>query len=139
MIRQELFSITLFDDATDDELDWLLANSYEVGLAGGDYFYRENERTGRFYIVLEGELQVTRMIDGQEMIMGTTPKGIIGGELALLNGEWALLRYLRGELESVQSFEFDGDRISQVRIQRNPAKLAGLKRQSHLLRRAQPL
>jgi RNA polymerase sigma-70 factor (ECF subfamily) len=56
----------------------------------------------------------------------------------LLNGEWALLRYLQGELESVQAFEFDGDRISQVRIQRNPAKLAGVKRQSYLLPRPNP-
>lgn len=60
-------------------------------------------------------------------------------ELALLNGEWALLRYLGEELDSVQAFEFDGGRISQVRIQRNPAKLAGIKRQSHLLRRGEPL
>jgi RNA polymerase sigma-70 factor (ECF subfamily) len=60
-------------------------------------------------------------------------------ELAVLNGEWALLRYLQGELESVQAFEFDGGRISRVRIQRNPAKLAGIKRQSHLLLRADPL
>lgn len=60
-------------------------------------------------------------------------------ELALLNGEWALLRYLDGELESVQAFEFVGGRISQVRIQRNPAKLAGVKRQSHLLVRPDPL
>jgi len=59
-------------------------------------------------------------------------------ELAMLNGEWALLRYLRGELESVQAFEFDGGRISQVRIQRNPAKLARVKRQSHLLLRSSP-
>ncbi len=54
-------------------------------------------------------------------------------ELALVNGEWALLRYLHGQLESVQSFEFDGGRISRVRIQRNPEKLAGVRRQSHLL------
>lgn len=60
-------------------------------------------------------------------------------ELALLNGEWALLRYLHEELESVQAFEFDAGRISQVRIQRNPAKLAGIKRQSHLLRRGESL
>jgi RNA polymerase sigma-70 factor, ECF subfamily len=60
-------------------------------------------------------------------------------ELALLNGEWALLRYLRGELESVQAFEFDSGRISQVWIQRSPAKLAGVKRQSHLLLRPEPL
>lgn len=59
-------------------------------------------------------------------------------ELSMLNGEWALLRYLQGELESVQAFEFDGRRISQVRIQRNPAKLAGVKRQSHLLLRPNP-
>jgi RNA polymerase sigma-70 factor, ECF subfamily len=58
-------------------------------------------------------------------------------ELALLNGEWALLRYLHEELESVQAFEFDAGRISQVRIQRNPAKLAGIKRQSHLLQRGE--
>ncbi len=56
-------------------------------------------------------------------------------ELALLNGEWALLRYLQGELESVQAFEFHSGRISQVRIQRNPAKLAGVKRQGDLLPR----
>lgn len=59
-------------------------------------------------------------------------------ELAWLNGEWALLRYLQGELESVQAFEFDAGRISQVRIQRNPAKLAGVKRQSYLLPRPNP-
>jgi len=60
-------------------------------------------------------------------------------ELALLNGEWALLRYLQGNLESVQAFEFDAGRISQVRVQRNPAKLARVKRQSHLLHRHEPL
>lgn len=60
-------------------------------------------------------------------------------DLAVLNGEWALLRYLQGELESIQAFEFQGNRISQVRIQRNPAKLAGVRRQSHLLLRPGPL
>lgn len=51
-------------------------------------------------------------------------------EIGFLNGEWALLRYLQGELESVQAFEFAAGRISQVRIQRNPAKLAIVKRHS---------
>jgi RNA polymerase sigma-70 factor (ECF subfamily) len=53
-------------------------------------------------------------------------------ELAFLNGEWALLRYLQDELESVQAFEFEGGRIEHVRIQRNPEKLAGLKCYSYL-------
>jgi len=49
-------------------------------------------------------------------------------ELARLNGEWALLRLLDGALDSVQFFEFDGERILRVRVQRNPAKLAALVR-----------
>lgn len=45
-------------------------------------------------------------------------------KLVLLNGEWALLRYCEGQLESAQSFETDGDRIVRIHVQRNPEKLA---------------
>ncbi|QRF63091.1 sigma-70 family RNA polymerase sigma factor (plasmid) [Variovorax paradoxus] len=48
-------------------------------------------------------------------------------ELATLNGEWSLLRYLEGALDSVQAFEFTDVQIFRVRIQRNPEKLAALK------------
>jgi len=44
-------------------------------------------------------------------------------ELAIINGRMGLLRYVRGELESVQSFETDGERIVNVYVQRNPEKL----------------
>lgn len=60
-------------------------------------------------------------------------------ELALLNGEWALLRYLKGELDSVQAFEFGGGKILKVRIQRSPAKLERVKRHDHMLLRPDPL
>ncbi|SAK66917.1 RNA polymerase sigma-70 factor [Caballeronia ptereochthonis] len=45
-------------------------------------------------------------------------------ELVMLNGEWALLRFIEGRLESAQSYEFEGDRIVGIQVQRNPAKLA---------------
>jgi len=45
-------------------------------------------------------------------------------ELALVNGEWTLLRFIHGQLESVQSYETDGERIVRVLVQRNPDKLA---------------
>jgi RNA polymerase sigma-70 factor (TIGR02957 family) len=44
--------------------------------------------------------------------------------LVELNGQWALLRYLEGKLESAQSFETDGSRILRIFVQRNPDKLA---------------
>ncbi len=83
---QELYKLKLFEDTTDDEIEWLARNSQVVSLAQGDYFIRENDPARQFYVVIEGELQVTRLINGAERVMGTTPKGIIGGELALLNG-----------------------------------------------------
>lgn len=45
-------------------------------------------------------------------------------ELAVLNGEWALLRFIEGGLESAQAYETDGKHITRIFVQRNPDKLA---------------
>lgn len=47
-------------------------------------------------------------------------------EVVRLNGEWGLLRFVDGVLESAQSLELDGDRIVRIHVQRNPDKLARL-------------
>jgi RNA polymerase sigma-70 factor (ECF subfamily) len=44
-------------------------------------------------------------------------------ELATINGETSLLRFLNGELESVQTYVVDGEHITQIHVQRNPDKL----------------
>jgi RNA polymerase sigma-70 factor (TIGR02957 family) len=41
-------------------------------------------------------------------------------QLVHLNGEWGLLRFIDGVLESAQSYETDGARIVRIRVQRNP-------------------
>ncbi|VVE71971.1 RNA polymerase subunit sigma-24 [Pandoraea captiosa] len=45
-------------------------------------------------------------------------------EVVQVNGQWALVRYIDGRLESVQSYETDGERLTRVLVQRNPDKLA---------------
>ena len=45
-------------------------------------------------------------------------------EVVQVNGQWALLRFIDGELESVQAYETDGERLTRVLVQRNPEKLA---------------
>ena len=47
-------------------------------------------------------------------------------ELAFINGQWGLLRFIDGRLESAQSLELDGERIARIHVQRNPDKLAHL-------------
>jgi signal transduction histidine kinase len=81
-----IYNIPLFHDATDDEIQWLIDNSQERFLAPGDYFTHEREPTRHFYIVLEGELQVLLTVNGQETVVGTTPRGVMGGEVWLLTG-----------------------------------------------------
>ena len=45
-------------------------------------------------------------------------------EVVCLNGQWGLLRFIEGALESAQSYETDGERIVRIHVQRNPDKLA---------------
>ncbi|MFD4839126.1 RNA polymerase sigma-70 factor [Achromobacter sp. NPDC058515] len=45
-------------------------------------------------------------------------------EVIQVNGQWTLLRFIDGNLESVQSYETDGQRLTRVLVQRNPDKLA---------------
>lgn len=45
-------------------------------------------------------------------------------EVVLLNGQWGLLRFIGGALESAQALETDGERIVRIHVQRNPDKLA---------------
>ncbi|VVE11634.1 RNA polymerase sigma-70 factor [Pandoraea fibrosis] len=45
-------------------------------------------------------------------------------EVVQVNGQWALLRFIDDKLESVQSYETDGKRLTRVLVQRNPDKLA---------------
>jgi len=49
-------------------------------------------------------------------------------ELAEINGEPGLLRFVDGQLESAQTFEIEGERIVRIRAQRNPDKLARIAR-----------
>ncbi len=79
-----LHDIELFAGVSDSEYQWMLANSHDLHLAVGDYFIREGEPSTRFYVVLEGEIQIERVLDGVPTVVGTTPRGIIGGEISLL-------------------------------------------------------
>ena len=80
-----LYQIPLFEGITEEELDWLRANSQLLYLQTGEYFMREQDVDVRFTVVLEGELQVTRQTRGAVTVLGTPPRGITCGQLNLLN------------------------------------------------------
>jgi signal transduction histidine kinase len=78
--------LPIFQGLPSDELAWIAANSHEIPIEDGEVVQREGQPVERFFVVVEGELQITRTIDGKLVVVGTTPRGVIGGEHALLSG-----------------------------------------------------
>jgi signal transduction histidine kinase len=85
-----VYDFPLFAGLTQAELGWLQAHSTERQVAAGDYVYHEGEPATLFYVVLEGELQITRTVEGRPMVLGSTPRGITDGEISLLQGRPAI-------------------------------------------------
>lgn len=77
--------LAAFQDIPAHEMEWLIAYSDIRTLEPGELFFTEGVASDAFYVVLEGELQVSRKVNGENQVMGTTPPGIMGGELTLLN------------------------------------------------------
>jgi RNA polymerase sigma-70 factor (TIGR02957 family) len=51
--------------------------------------------------------------------------------LARINSEWAILRYIEGQLESAQTYVINDKTITSIHVQRNPDKLARIAKGFH--------
>ncbi len=137
----DLYQIPIFEGLTDGELQWLVDNSYEERLENGEFFFREGEPAERFYVVLEGELQITRTLNGRETVLGTMPRGIMGGEWSLLTSTPSLIsacaivssrlmvfdkRAFRGIFAACPGF---GSRVFQTALERTELSAANVTQQ----------
>ncbi len=68
------------------EIEELIANSRVQSYAPGVVLCRENEIEGRFYMILEGEVEVTKVINNNEArLLKTLGPGDFFGEMALIH------------------------------------------------------
>ncbi len=67
--RTRLRAIELFTDATDDQLDWLSSVTGERSLRDGETLFHDGEPATHFYVLLDGELLVTKVVDGREELL----------------------------------------------------------------------
>jgi len=70
--------------------------------------------------VLVGAQRIAQLFLATQMRLGLQQRI----ELARVNGEWCLLRFVDDRLESVHACETDGERLLRMHVQRNPDKLA---------------
>ncbi|WP_439589167.1 RNA polymerase sigma-70 factor [Hydrogenophaga sp.] len=96
-----------------DELKNLLAEDAQlVGDGGG--------KVPTFGVPIVGDRRIAQLFYATHRRFGDA----VRFEVVVLNGQWGLLRFIDGVLESAQSFVTDGQRILRLHVQRNPDKLA---------------
>ncbi|WP_372404642.1 ATP-binding protein [Streptomyces luteireticuli] len=67
--RLRLEGVELFADLPPGQLEWLRSVTGERTLRDGEVLFRDGDPAGHFYVLLDGELVVTKVVDGREELL----------------------------------------------------------------------
>jgi len=56
-------------------------------IAEGEFIFKEGQQGSVAYVIEDGEVEIVKTKDGEEVILGTVGKGGIFGEMALLDDQ----------------------------------------------------
>jgi signal transduction histidine kinase len=118
MSVDRLRGVPILADLDDDEVIRIAAAGQERRLAPGEYLFRQGERASYFQIVLDGQLETTREVAGEQVLMMTHAPGGFLGAIALLTDT-----PYRGTTRAVAEtlvFELDGDELRQLAFTHPP-------------------
>lgn len=85
--REYLRRVPLFAALEDDHLAELLEMSDEVEVPAGHVIFREGDAGDNLYVVLTGELEVSKRVREVDDLIATRGPGEVVGEMALVNGK----------------------------------------------------
>ena len=81
-----LGQVSLFSNLNEQQLRWLIEIGHEVWLQPREYLRGKDGLPGSFYVLLEGEIQLTKRIGSTDRyVMTLGPGSLIGHELILLS------------------------------------------------------
>jgi signal transduction histidine kinase len=81
-----LRAVPLLADLPDEMLTALLEAAPEVALDEGEVLLAEGDQASALYVVLEGELEVTKSFDGTDVLLAVCGRGELLGELSMVHG-----------------------------------------------------
>jgi signal transduction histidine kinase len=112
MIADRLREAPLLVSLGDEELVRLAAAGRERRLAAGEFLFHQGERAIAFHIVLDGQLETTREVAGEQVLMLTHGPGGYLGAIALLT-ETPYRGTTFAVLETLV-FELDGEELRRL-------------------------
>ena len=111
-----LRQVAIFKDLDDDELTPFAEVCKEQEFLSGEYVFREGEAGNRLYLIVEGEVRISRTIPGSgEEALAVLKRGALFGEMAVFdrserstdaisNGGTKVLTIARADFEMVLDF-----------------------------------
>ncbi len=85
MNKAFLHRIQLFENFSDADLDWLLAQVESIEIHAGENLIEEGQPGDAAYIILDGEFEVVKKSDVQNIVIAVRESGEVFGEMALLD------------------------------------------------------
>jgi thioredoxin reductase (NADPH) len=82
--HDELRAIPLFAELDEKELDYLAKTSADLRLVPGEYVLHEGENRRSLFMLVEGRIEVTKIVDGIERVVGVRDPGESFGELPVV-------------------------------------------------------
>ena len=71
-LKEELRGCFLFESLTDEQLDWLVEHGTVETHDAGVEVYDQGEAADSFYVLLEGEVQLVKRLDGTDVVLSTS-------------------------------------------------------------------
>lgn len=85
-LRDPLRAVAIFSDLDDGELDRVAEVCRTAEFKSGEYVFREGEVGNRLYLILEGEVRISRQVPGSgEEALAILKPGALFGEMAVFD------------------------------------------------------
>lgn len=118
MTADSLRDLPVLASLADEELAQLAAAGRERRLATGEFLFHQGDRASAFHLVLDGQLETTREIAGEQILMMNHGPGGFLGAMALLTET-----PYRGSTFAVDDtllFELDGEELRRLAFTHPP-------------------
>lgn len=86
MVLQALRQMHTFDGVSDEDLLALLPAAEELTLEADEILFNEGDPASGLYVLLEGELEINKLIGGRPVVLEQYQPGVFVGEISILTG-----------------------------------------------------
>jgi signal transduction histidine kinase len=76
----------IFENIADADLECMVPLAHELTLPEGGILFNEGDPASGLYILLEGELEISKLIGGRSVVLEIYQPGVFVGEISLLTG-----------------------------------------------------